>query len=74
MACYEFDSYGFSDFKHCTERMRGLTTSYPIGNERRGRFNFGTKKEAWSTMTRCLEIELTSERIIADIMDFPNVL
>ena len=72
MACYEFDSCGF---KHCTERMRGLTTSW--ANERsddKRRFNLGIPKEAWRTMTRCWEIEPTSERIIADIMDFPNVL
>jgi hypothetical protein len=51
----------------------GLTTSYPIGDERRGRFNFGTKTEAWTTTTRCWEIEVISERIMGDIMDFPNV-
>jgi hypothetical protein len=38
------------------------------------RFNFGTPKEAWNTMVRCWEIEPTSKRIIADVMDFPNVL
>jgi len=52
--------------------MRGLTTSCPIDDERR--FNLGTPKEAWRTMTRCWEIEPTSERIIADIIYFPNVL
>jgi len=53
--------------------MGGLSTSYHIGDERRGRFNFGTKTEAWSTTTRCWEIEVISERIMGDIMDFPNV-
>jgi len=52
--------------------MRGLTTSCPIDDERR--FNLGTPKEAWRTMTRCCEIKPTSERIIADIIYFPNVL
>lgn len=52
--------------------MRALTSSYSIDDPHR--FNFGTPSQAWSTMVRCWTIEPTSERIIADIFDFPNVL
>ena len=70
--CRGLDAYGFSDFKRCTERMRALTSVYDWMDPRR--FKFGTPKEVWNTMARCWTIEPTSERIIADIEDFSNVL
>ena len=70
--CRGLDAYGFSDFKRCTERMRALTSSYAFNDPRR--FNFGTPSQVWDTMKRCWQLEPTSERIIADIMDFPRVL
>jgi hypothetical protein len=70
--CRGLDAYGFSDFKRSTERMRALTSVYDIKDPRR--FNFGTPAQVWRTMERCWTLEPTSERIIADIEDFGNVL
>jgi hypothetical protein len=70
--CRGLDAYGFSDFKRSTERMRALTSVYDIKDPRR--FNFGTPTQVWRTMERCWTLEPTSERIIADIEDFGNVL
>lgn len=70
--CRGLDAYGFSDFKRSTERMRALTSVYDIKDPRR--FNFGTPSQVWYTMERCWTMEPTSDRIIADIEDFGNIL
>jgi hypothetical protein len=70
--CRGLDAYGFADLKRCTERMRALTSTYAVNDPRR--FNFGTPDQAWSTVSRCFQIEPVSDRIIADIEDFPRVL
>ena len=52
--------------------MRALTSVYAWDDLRR--MKFGTPAEAWKTMVKCWTLEPTSERIIADISDFDNVL
>jgi hypothetical protein len=52
--------------------MRALTFTYDIKDPRR--FIFGPPTQVWHTMERCWTLEPTSDRIIADIEDFGNVL
>jgi len=70
--CCGLDAYGFSDLKTMTVHMRSITSMYD--DEDPQKFKFGTPSEAWHTVVRCLEISPTSERIVRDILDFPNVL
>jgi hypothetical protein len=34
----------------------------------------GTQKEAWSTMMRCWEVAPTSEQIVSDFSNYPDIL
>jgi hypothetical protein len=38
------------------------------------RFGFGTPKEVWSTLTRCWVVAPTSDQIVSDIANLPNIL
>jgi hypothetical protein len=73
--CRDLDVYGFSDLKDMTVYMRSLTSMYGMnGVSDVGKFKFCTPDEAWSTIERCWQYAPTSERIVQDILDFPNVI
>lgn len=66
------DSYGFADLELSMLFHVSLTSVYPDNDPRK--FKMNTPSEVWRTMTRCWEVEPTSERVIADIEDWPRVL
>ena len=70
--CRGLDSHGFADLVTCIKRHTSLSSIYSIDDPRR--FNMGTPSEVWSTMSRCWDIEPTSDRIIQDIQYFEAVL
>ncbi|KAJ1421305.1 hypothetical protein B484DRAFT_465573 [Ochromonadaceae sp. CCMP2298] len=49
-----------------------LSSTYPEDDPRR--FGMGTPPAVWRTMTRCWEMEPTSDRLVEDIMAFEHVL
>ena len=66
------DSYGFQDLEISIQFHVALTSGYRDDNIRK--FKLNTPTEVWWTMTRCWKMEPTSQRIIADIEDWPRVL
>ena len=70
--CRALDSHGFADFKVSIAYHVSLTSVYDKEDPRR--FLTGTPEDLWKTMTRCWEVEPTSERIVTDILNFPEVL
>ena len=70
--CRALNSYGFGNLAASMLYHSSLTSVYPVGDKRR--FEMGTPKELWRTMTRCWEIGPTSERIVEDIEKLPRVL
>ncbi len=51
---------------------RILSSVYAVGDPRR--FHMGTPAQVWSTMTRCWQVEPTSDRIVEDILALLQVL
>ena len=49
-----------------------LTSEYSNNDPRK--FKLGTPTDVWDTMMRCWQTEPTSDRVIADIEDWPRVL
>jgi len=70
--CRALDSHGFADLKLSMAYHISLTSVYDNDDNRR--FKTGTPTEVWHTMTRCWEMEPTSDRIVNDIQKFPEVL
>lgn len=70
--CRGLDSYGFADLRCSIAYHVALSTFYDSNDPRR--FRHGTPAEVYSTMKRCWEVEPTSERIVADVLGFTEVL
>ena len=66
------DSYGFQDLELSIQFHVALTSEYPDNDPRK--FKLGTPTDVWNTMVRCWQTEPTSDRVIADIEDWPRVL
>ena len=66
------DSFGFADLELSMAFHQALTTDWPAHDPKK--FQFGTPNHVWSAMTRCWEVEPTSQRIVQDILDLPRVL
>ena len=70
--CRGLDSHGFADLVVSMAYHCSLSSVYPIDDPRR--FSMGTPEQVWSSMTRCWQVEPTSERIVQDILALPEVL
>ena len=70
--CRALDSHGFADLVICMAYHCSLSSVYPVDDPRR--FHMGTPAQVWSTMTRCWQVEPTSDRIVEDIRALPEVL
>ena len=66
------DSYGFQDLELSMQFHVALTSEYSDNDPRK--FKLGTPTDVWDTMMRCWQTEPTSDRVIADIEDWPRVL
>ena len=66
------DSFGFADLELSMAFHQALTSGWAANNPKK--FQFGTPSQVWSAMSRCWEVEPTSERIVQDIIDLPRVL
>jgi hypothetical protein len=66
------DSFGFADLELSMAFHQALTCDWAANNPKK--FQFGTPSHVWSAMSRCWEVEPTSERIVQDILDLPRVL
>ena len=69
--CRALDSHGFADLVVSMAYHCSLSTVYAVNDPRR--FSMGTPEQVWSSMTRCWEVEPTSERIVEDIVALPEV-
>ena len=49
-----------------------LSSVYTVGDPRR--MNCSTPQETWKIMVKCWELETTSDRIVEDICNWPEVL
>ena len=70
--CRALDSHGFADLVVSLAYHCSLSSVYPVNDPRR--FLMGTPEQVWSSMTRCWQVEPTSERIVEDIQALPAVL
>ena len=70
--CRGLDSHGFADLKRMINWSIAVSSIYGKNDPRK--FNNGTPAELWSSITRAWEICPTSERIIEDIKQLPQVL
>jgi hypothetical protein len=70
--CRALDSHGFADLCVSMRYHCSLTSTYAHDDPQR--FNMGTIPEVWRTMTRCWEVDPSSERIVEDILALPRVL
>ena len=61
-----------SDLELSMAFHQALTSGWAANNLKK--FQFGTPSQVWSAMSRCWEVEPTSERIVQDIIDLPRVL
>ena len=66
------DSFGFADLELSMSFHQALTIDWAANNP--NKFQFGTPNHVWSAMSRCWEVEPTSQRIVQDILDLPRVL
>jgi hypothetical protein len=66
------DSHWFADLKVCIAFCLSLSSVYDVGDPRH--FNSGTPNEMWATMVKCWDLEPTSDRIVEDISNFPEIL
>ena len=66
------DSFGFADLDLSMAFHQALTSGWAANNPKK--FQFGTPSQVRSAMSRCWEVEPTSERIVQDIIDLPRVL
>ena len=70
--CRGLDSHGFADLLRSIILHTSITCDYDDIDPRK--FKTGTPEEVWSTMSRCWQIDPTSERIVEDIEGFSRVL
>jgi hypothetical protein len=70
--CRALDAHGFADLKLFMAIHTSLSSSYAFEDPRR--FGMGTPPAVWRTMTRCWEMEPTSDRLVEDISAFERVL
>ena len=66
------DCHGFADFIQSTHHHVALTSVYKLGDP--DRMFDGTPKQLEATMTKCWEMEPTSERIVEDISSLEDTL
>jgi hypothetical protein len=64
------DSYGFQDIELSIQFLVALNSNYRYNDGRK--FKLNTLAEVWRSMTRCWMMEPISERVIADIEDWPR--
>ena len=70
--CRALDSHGFADLVISVAYHCSLSSVYAVDDPRR--FHMGTPAQVWSSMTRCWQVEPTSDRIIEDVLALPDVL
>ena len=73
--CRGLDSHGFADLDYAVSFCCSLASVYPRDDERRRRWNQGTKKQLFGVMEAVwLNVAPTSERIIEDLEYLPTVV
>jgi len=73
--CRGLDSHGFADLDYAVSFCCSLASVYPRDDERRRRWNQGTKKQLFGVMEAVwLNVAPTSERVIEDLEYLPTVV
>ena len=70
--CRALDAHGFADLLRSMVYHVSQSSRYDVEDPLR--FLMGRPDQVWSTMTRCWDVEPTSDRIVQYIMDIPRVL
>ena len=71
-SCRGLDAYGFSDLEANISYSVAISSFLP--HTHKDAMHLGTPAQVAATMTKCWQVEPTSERIVQDIMALPMVL